>query len=248
MYVCVCLTLPPGHRCWRGIPAWGSLINVKVTSRGEGWRLDGEGRAGERVQSGRRQREWRGGTHVSSCASPCLCLGGMRSHMKEALFLSASLWDSSLVSVSKAPLSPSWHTTCQQINPQLQKHTQPQMHVKTHTQNTLTYTQAYTHTYRCALHTQFMSIKFPSNRKSELRRKQTHKIPSSLDCLITMISTVNSNFVTNNHRVGPLTCHPGVWWFIAWHSAVKRWSLINENCISLGDCDVDWDTDRELSM
>ena len=38
----------------------------------------------------------------------------------------------------------------------------------------------HTHTvYRCALQTQLMSFRFPSNRKSELRHKQTHKIPSS---------------------------------------------------------------------
>lgn len=37
-------TLAPTHRCWRGIPAWGFLINVKVTDRGEGWRLGTEGR------------------------------------------------------------------------------------------------------------------------------------------------------------------------------------------------------------
>lgn len=47
-----------------------------------------------------------GGTHVLSCASAWLCLGGMQSHMKEALSLAASLPDSDLMSVSKGPLSP----------------------------------------------------------------------------------------------------------------------------------------------
>lgn len=84
-----------------------------------------EGRAGVVVAGGSDE----GGTHVLSCASACLCLGGMQSHMKEALSLTTSLSDSDLMSVSKGPLSPRrptpflTHTTCQQTNPQLQKHT-----------------------------------------------------------------------------------------------------------------------------
>lgn len=39
----------------------------------------------------------------------------------------------------------------------------------------ITRTQVYTHTYRCALLTQWMSIKFPSNRNSELRSNKHTK-------------------------------------------------------------------------
>lgn len=60
------LTLAPRHRCLRGIPPRGCLINVKVISRREGLSLaEAEGATGWGGAGG--------GTHVLSCASLPAC-------------------------------------------------------------------------------------------------------------------------------------------------------------------------------
>lgn len=75
------------------------MLRSLTEGRGRGWVQRGGCSGGGGGVTG-------GGTHVLSCASACLCLGGMQSHMKEALSLAASLSDSDLMSVSKGPLSP----------------------------------------------------------------------------------------------------------------------------------------------
>lgn len=53
-----------------------------------GQRREGGGGAGAAEVEAKGATGGAGGTHVLSCASACLCLGGMQSHMKEAFFFS----------------------------------------------------------------------------------------------------------------------------------------------------------------
>lgn len=153
-----------------------------------------------------------GGTHVLSCASACLCLGGMQSHMKEAFFFSpphlseTRIWCPS----QKRHCPPPDTLPVSRLNPQLRKHTQQHVRVKTHRCSgrhvgLRTHTQTHAHTCRCALCTQPTGVGFHSNRSSDLKSNKTHQIPLSLDCLITVISSINGDVVTSNHRVGWLT-------------------------------------------
>lgn len=70
------LTLAPRHRCLRGIPPRGCLINVKVISRREGLSLGEKKEGGWRVAEAEGATGWGGTlgvTHVLSCASLPAC-------------------------------------------------------------------------------------------------------------------------------------------------------------------------------
>lgn len=67
------LTLAPRHRCLRGIPPRGCLINVKVISRREGLSLGEKKGRGLKGSGGGGSDRVSGGTHVLSCASLPAC-------------------------------------------------------------------------------------------------------------------------------------------------------------------------------
>lgn len=83
LYVSVYVWLSPGHRCWRGIPTRGYLINVKVTGREEG------------SSGGREEERGMGSDEEDACLVLCLSLPvpwwNAESHERGPLSLCLSL-------------------------------------------------------------------------------------------------------------------------------------------------------------
>lgn len=131
------LTPAPRHRCLRGIPAWGSLINVKVIGSREGWwRLGKEGKGGSgcsRGGGGGSDGRRRG----DACLVLCLCLPvpwwNAESHERGLLFLPPHLSETRIWCPSQKRHCPPPDTLpVSRLNPQLRKHTQQHVRVKTH--------------------------------------------------------------------------------------------------------------------
>lgn len=249
MCACVCLTVSPGHRCWRAIPAWGSLINVKVTGK---WGEMGAGWGRESRRAGAAEEEAEGVTRGDACLVLCLSLPvpwwNAESHERGPLSLSLLLRLVSCVCLKSTPVPLLTHCLSADF-PSAPENAHSHKHMWKHT-DTIICMLAYTHIQMCPSHSVqhelYISLKQEKWTKTQTN---THKISLSLGCLITMIITIKSTSVTNNHRVGLLTCHLALWWCIAWHSTVQ-WVRCNQLKIHIshGDSDIDCDTDRELCM
>lgn len=128
-------------------------------------------------ESGCGGEEAEGVTRGDACLVLCLSLPvpwwNAESHERGPLSLSLSLRLVSCICLKSATVPLLTHYLSAHFS------STPKTPTATNTcENTHTHTQSQTvhagrNTYRCALHTQLMSVKFPSNRKSELRQTNT---------------------------------------------------------------------------
>lgn len=152
---CVYLTVSPGHRCCRGIPAQDPLINVRVTGREVVWRLDGEVRAG--AQGEEAEGVTRGDASLILCLSLPLPWWNVESHERGPISLSLSLRLVSCVCLKSATVLDSTHYLSADFPSAPHTRGNKQTQVCAH---------RHIHTYRCALHTVYsVRVKFLSKQE-----------------------------------------------------------------------------------